>query len=181
MKRVIVIGVAVALLALGAIVVRAVVSSSDARGFPARAAAGERPAAPAFDLETLDGTGSVSSADLRGSVAVVNFWASWCDPCKDEAPLIEDLWRTDGEPQGVVFLGIDTQDLREDARAFAETYGLTYPLVYDEGGAVARAWGVGAFPETFVLDPEGRAVAWFPGVVTAEGLRAAIAKAQAGG
>jgi len=158
-KRVIVIGVAVALLALGAIVVRAVVSSSDACGFPARAAAGERPAAPVFDLETLDGTGSVSSADLRGSVAVVTFWASWCDPCKDEAPLIEDLWRTDGEPQGVVFLGIDTQDLREDARAFAETYGLTYPLVYDEGGAVARAWGVGAFPETFVLDPEGRAVA----------------------
>ncbi len=181
MKRVIVIGVAVAILALGAVLVRAVVNSSDARGFPAQAAAGELPAAPAFDLETLDGTGSVSSADLRGSVAVVNFWASWCDPCKDEAPLIEDLWRTEGEPNGVVFLGIDTQDLREDAREFAQTYGLTYPLVYDEGGAVGRAWGVGAFPETFVLDREGRAVAWFPGVVTAEGLREAIAKAEASG
>ena len=181
MKRVIVIGVAVAILALGAVLVRAVVSSSDARGFPAQAAAGELPAAPAFDLETLDGTGSVSSADLRGSVAVVNFWASWCDPCKDEAPLIEDLWRTEGEPNGVVFLGIDTQDLREDAREFAQTYGLTYPLVDDEGGAVGRAWGVGAFPETFVLDREGRAVAWFPGVVTAEGLREAIAKAEASG
>ncbi len=181
MKRVIVIGVAVAILALGAVLVRAVVNSSDARGFPAQAAAGELPTAPAFDLETLDGTGSVSSADLRGSVAVVNFWASWCDPCKDEAPLIEDLWRTEGEPNGVVFLGIDTQDLREDAREFAQTYGLTYPLVYDEGGAVGRAWGVGAFPETFVLDREGRAVAWFPGVVTAEGLREAIAKAEASG
>jgi cytochrome c biogenesis protein CcmG/thiol:disulfide interchange protein DsbE len=180
-KRVIVIGVAVAILALGAVLVRAVVNSSDARGFPAQAAAGELPTAPAFDLETLDGTGSVSSADLRGSVAVVNFWASWCDPCKDEAPLIEDLWRTEGEPNGVVFLGIDTQDLREDAREFAQTYGLTYPLVYDEGGAVGRAWGVGAFPETFVLDREGRAVAWFPGVVTAEGLREAIAKAEASG
>lgn len=181
MKRVIVIAVAVALVALGAILVRAVVNSSDARGFPAQAAAGELPAAPAFDLETLDGTGRVTSEDLRGSVAVVNFWASWCDPCKDEAPLIEELWRTDGEPKGVIFLGIDTQDLREDAREFAQTYGLTYPLVYDEGGAVARRWGVGAFPETFVLDREGRAVAWFPGVVTAEGLREAIAKAEARG
>jgi len=180
-KRVIVIAVAVVLLALGAILVRAVVNSSGARGFPAQAAAGELPVAPAFDLETLDGTGRVTSEDLRGSVAVVNFWASWCDPCKDEAPLIEDLWRTEGEPNGVVFLGIDTQDLREDAREFAETYGLTYPLVYDEGGAVARQWGVGAFPETFVLDREGRAVAWFPGVVTAEGLREAIAKAEARG
>ena len=181
MKRVLVIGVAVSLLALGAILVRAVVDASDARGFPAQAAAGELPQAPPFDLETLDGSGRVSSEDLRGSVAVINFWASWCDPCKDEAPLIEDLWRSDGEPAGVVFLGIDTQDLREDATGFQQAYGLTYPLVYDEGGSVARAWGVGAFPETFVLDAQGRAVAWFPGVVTADGLREAIARAQAAG
>ena len=108
-----------------------------------------------------------------------NFWASWCDPCKDEAPILQDLWITEAQPQGVAFVGIDTQDLRDDARAFAVTYGLTYPLVHDVGGAVGRDWGVGAFPETFIIDPQGRAVAWFPGEVTADGLRDAIAMAKA--
>ena len=83
----------------------------------------------------------------------------------------------EAKPNGVAFVGIDSQDLTEDALAFAEDYGLTYPLVHDDGGEAGRDYGVSAFPETFVLDAQGRAVAWFPGEVTAEGLREAIAKA----
>lgn len=181
MKRVVLIGLAVVLLALGVVLGRAVLTSSGARAFPAQAAAGELPMAPGFDLEKLDGDGRLALSEFRGRVVVVNFWASWCDPCKDEAPLLEELWRTEGEPNDVAFVGVDTQDLRADARDFAATYRLTYPLVYDEGGGVARDWGVSAFPETFVLDRSGRAVAWFPGEITADGLRAAIAKAEAQG
>ncbi|MSO47252.1 MAG: TlpA family protein disulfide reductase [Thermoleophilia bacterium] len=179
MKRIVVIVVAVLLLGLGVVLARAVTQSAGARSFPADVAAGAKPIAPDFTLMLLDREGTVTLSALRGRVVVVNFWASWCDPCKDEAPLIEDLWLTEARPNGVAIVGVDTQDLSEDARVFAETYSLTYPLVHDDGGEVARRWGVNAFPETFVLDRAGRAVAWFPGVVTADGLREAIAAAEA--
>lgn len=180
MKRLVVIVVAVLLLGLAIVLARAVMGTSSAQGFPTETAAGRLPVAPDFTLELLDGSGFVSLADLRGSVVVVNFWASWCDPCKDEAPLLEDFWRREAKPKGVAFVGVDMQDLRDDARAFAATYGLSYPLVHDDGGEVARAWGVAAVPETFVLDRQGRAVTWFPGVINVPDLRAAVAKAEAG-
>ena len=179
MKRLIAVLVAIVMVTLIIVAARAVSQTSGMQSFAASVAAGERPTTPGFDLETLDGDDRIDLADLQGKVVVVNFWASWCDPCKDEAPLIEDLWRSLGADGDVVFVGVDTQDLRSDARAFAETYGLTYPLVYDEGGGVGRAWGVSAYPETFVLDPEGRAVAWFPGVIRADQLRDAVAEAGA--
>ena len=177
MKRLVAIAVAVAIIALGIIVGRAVQHSSGARAFPSEVASGQLPAAPAFDLPNLSGGGRTSLASLKGHVAIVNFWASWCNPCKDEAPILEDFWETEAKPQGVAMVGIDSQDLSDDARAFARSYGLSYPLVHDDGGDVGRAYGVSAFPETFVIDAQGRAVAWFPGEVTAKGLREAIAKA----
>lgn len=177
MKRIVAILVAVALLALGVVLARAVMQSTATRAFPSEVASGALPQAPDFTLRNLDGSGTTSLAALRGQVVVLNFWASWCDPCKDEAPILQDFWLTVAQPQGVAMVGIDTQDLSDDARAFAKTYGLTYPLVHDAGGEVGRAYGVGAFPETFVLDAQGRAVAWFPGEVTAKALREAVAKA----
>jgi cytochrome c biogenesis protein CcmG/thiol:disulfide interchange protein DsbE len=176
-KRLVVIVVAIAIIALGIVLGRAVMETSGSRAFPAEVASGALPQAPGFDLQNLSGTGTTSLASFKGQIVVLNFWASWCDPCKDEAPILEDFWQTEAKPQGVAMVGIDTQDLREDARVFAKEYGLTYPLVHDSGGAIGRAYGVGAFPETFVLDAQGRAVAWFPGEVTAKGLREAIAKA----
>ena len=177
MKRVVALAVAVAILLLGVVLGRAVMTSDGARAFPSQVASGELPPAPGFALPNLEGGGTTSLASLRGQVVVLNFWASWCDPCKDEAPVLEDWWQTEGQPAGVAMVGIDTQDITDDARAFARTYGLTYPLVHDDGSEVSRAYGVSAFPETFVLDAEGRAVAWFPGEVTAKGLREAVAKA----
>lgn len=178
MRRLIIVLVGLALVALVLVAARAVVGTSGVQSFAAAAASGERPTTPGFDLETLDGDRRIDLADLEGKVVVVNFWASWCDPCKDEAPLIEDLSRSLGAEGDVEFVGIATQDLRSDAQAFAETYGLTYPLVFDEGGTVGREWGVGAYPETFVIDPTGRAVAWFPGVIRADRLRAAVEEAR---
>ena len=177
MKRLVAIAIAVAVLALGLVVGRAVMHSSGARAFPSEVASGTLPTAPGFDLPNLDGGGTTSLASLRGRVVILNFWASWCNPCKDEAPILEDFWVTEAKPNGIAMVGIDSQDLSDDARAFAKTYRLTYPLVHDDGGDIGRAYGVGAFPETFVIDAQGHAVAWFPGEVTAKGLREAVAKA----
>src|SRR5437879_6980948 len=87
----------------------------------AAVAAGKQPVAPDFDLQRVDHGGTLKLSSLRGRVVVLNFWASWCRPCKDEAPTLEaaaERWRH----RGVVFVGIDTQDFSSDARAFARRF-----------------------------------------------------------
>lgn len=113
--------------------------------------------APAFTLERLDGKGMLSLADLRGKAVVVNFWASWCIPCRDEAPVLQQTYER-YRARGLVVLGIDVNDFKEDARRFVERYGLTYPIVYDGRGSTVGRWGVRAFPETFFVDRSGTLV-----------------------
>src|SRR6266571_5666585 len=84
-------------------------------------------AAPAFTLPRLLTPGRLALASLRGKVVVLNFWASWCVPCKDEAKTLEAGWMR-WRPHGVVVLGVDSEDFSGDGRAFARRYGLTYPL-----------------------------------------------------
>lgn len=126
-------------------------------------ARGERAEAPEFTLPLLvpgapltapEGT-EVSLSDLRGRPVVLNIWASWCDPCKDEAPVIRDI-ATDYAPQGVVVLGLNVRDLSGKGRAFAQRYGLTFPSVRDGEGRVQNRFGATGVPETFVIDREGR-------------------------
>ena len=112
--------------------------------------------APTFDLPRLDGRGRVSLASLRGKAVVVNFWASWCAPCKREAPALEQSWKKHGG-QGLVVLGIDANDVSGDARHFARRLGLTYPLVHAPT-AIWDDWGVTGVPETFFVDRHGRLV-----------------------
>lgn len=107
--------------------------------------------APAFTLERLDGEGRFSSADLEGRPVVINFWASWCTPCLEEAPDLERTWRRYRD-EGVVFVGINRQDLVEDAREFLDRYEITYVNLRDPEGEVARRFGVRGLPETFFLD-----------------------------
>jgi cytochrome c biogenesis protein CcmG/thiol:disulfide interchange protein DsbE len=116
---------------------------------------GGTPAAPDFTLEQLDGSGDLSLASLRGKTVVLNFWASWCGPCKEETPLLQkgfERWRG----KDVVFVGIDVKDFRGDARDFVARYGVTYPNVYDGKGSTVGRYGVTGFPETFFVDAEGR-------------------------
>lgn len=113
--------------------------------------------APAFSLHQLNGDGTISLASLRGKAVVLNFFASWCAPCKREAPALEKVWR-DYRSQGVVVLGIDTNDASSDARHFVSTHGLTYPTVGGAGDALAGKYAIPGLPVTYVLNRQGRIV-----------------------
>jgi cytochrome c biogenesis protein CcmG/thiol:disulfide interchange protein DsbE len=130
--------------------------------------------APGFSLELLTGgdpparlreTIAAAAAsdrklaleELRGTPVVLNFWASWCDPCAEEAPALEAAWRR-WQRRGVLFLGLDMQDLRDDARAFLDEHGITYPSVRDPGKKTSKDYGATGIPETYFISAEGRVV-----------------------
>jgi len=119
---------------------------------------GRRPAAPALELPRLGSHGVARAADWRGRVVVVNFWASWCTPCRDESPLLE-RWQKRLAGDRATVLGVDTEDVASDALGFARRMKLTYPLLRDRDGAAARRFGVTGYPETVVLDRRGRVAA----------------------
>ncbi len=178
MRRSLRIAIFVVLGALVAVLAASVVRSQDKGAFPRKVASGSLPMAPSFDLPALSGRGRVSLDAMRGSVVVVNFWASWCTECEDEAPLLAEVAAAE-RANGVRFVGVDARDVEDDARAFVARFGLDYPHGRDHGAGVADQWGVTGYPETFVLDRKGRAVQWFAGPVDADALRQAIAKAEA--
>jgi cytochrome c biogenesis protein CcmG/thiol:disulfide interchange protein DsbE len=120
-------------------------------------AKGELVHAPAFSLDRLDRDGTLSLAALKGKPLVVNFWASWCGPCKDEAPVLQKTYER-YRKQGLVVLGVDVKDFREDARRFMRRYGVTYPVVYDGKGSTIGRWGIQGYPETFFVDRTGKLV-----------------------
>jgi cytochrome c biogenesis protein CcmG/thiol:disulfide interchange protein DsbE len=126
-------------------------------GAAAQLERGESPVAPLFLLERLDRQGTLSLAELRGKGVVLNFWASWCVPCKDEAPLLEEAWR-EHRDRGLVVVGVDAQDFKGDARRFLKRFGLTYPVVYDGKGSTLGRYGITGFPETFFVDRQGNLV-----------------------
>jgi cytochrome c biogenesis protein CcmG, thiol:disulfide interchange protein DsbE len=112
--------------------------------------------APDFTLGRLDRPGSLQLSSLRGKVVVLNFWASWCQPCKLEAP---DLAASAKKWSGrVVVLGVDVNDPRGDARGFMRKYGITYPIVHDNKNVTSPKYGLTGLPETFFLDRRGRIV-----------------------
>jgi cytochrome c biogenesis protein CcmG/thiol:disulfide interchange protein DsbE len=88
---------------------------------------------------------------------VINFWASWCKPCEEEVPLLEQVWQ-EHRDDGLVVVGVDSQDFTGDARRFAERNGITYPLVHDGPGDVMRRYDLTGLPETYFLDRQGRLV-----------------------
>jgi cytochrome c biogenesis protein CcmG/thiol:disulfide interchange protein DsbE len=132
-------------------------------------------AAPEFQLTTFDGD-TVSLGGLRGQVVVLNFFASWCNPCRQEAPDLQEAWR-EYEGRGVQFLGIAYKDAASKAQAFLAEFDATYPSALDPGSRVSRAYGVTGVPETYVIDQEGLLVRHVLGAVTAAQLRQEIDKA----
>ena len=134
---------------------------------------GRRPTAPDISLPVLtagDGIGpvgaTVSSESLRGKIVVLNFWASWCDPCELEAPVLEEVAARYRASEDVVVVGVDVQDLREEALGFVERNGLTYPSLRDGTDGAQHAYEVPALPETFVIDRQGRVALKVAGQLT---------------
>jgi len=132
-----------------------------AADFTARGAPEARPA-PNFTLSLLSGEGSVRLDDFAGKILVLNVWASWCGPCRQEAPLLEGLWHR-YRPLGVRFLGVDHMDGRAAGMAFQRQFAITYPSVFDPGGTLARRYGAVGIPTTLVIDRTGAIVYRFLG------------------
>jgi cytochrome c biogenesis protein CcmG, thiol:disulfide interchange protein DsbE len=123
----------------------------------AAVAKGQRPAAPLVALPRLGG-GNGSLADYKGKVVVLNVWASWCDPCREEVPLLQKT-HENIQAKGGVVLGVDTQDASGDAMEFLKEHKATFPSLRDRDRKYGRELGVTGYPETFLIDRSGRIVA----------------------
>jgi len=129
-------------------------------------------AAPDFTLTLFDG-GQLSLSELRGQVVVINFWASWCPPCRDEALVLERAWRSYRD-RGVVFVGVDYMDTEPAAQAYIEEFGVTYPNGPDLGTRIAQAYRIKGVPETFFITPQGEVAEVFIGPLSEARLTAIL-------
>jgi cytochrome c biogenesis protein CcmG/thiol:disulfide interchange protein DsbE len=130
--------------------------------------------APTAALAKLEGGGTGSLAEHKGQWVLVNIWASWCGPCKQEAPTLERFQSQHGGPKFTV-LGIDSRDLSGDGRSFVRRYGLAYPQLRDGNGSAAHEYGTTGVPENFLIDPAGKVRLLVHGPVDEEYLRDAVA------
>jgi cytochrome c biogenesis protein CcmG/thiol:disulfide interchange protein DsbE len=112
-------------------------------------------AVPDKELPFLDGGGNGEIADYRGRWVLVNLWASWCTPCREESPTLQSFYER-YRREGVTVLGIDVQDNSDDALAFVRRYRLTYPQLRSVGDERSDAFGSTGVPENFLVDPQGR-------------------------
>lgn len=119
--------------------------------------------APDGPVERLDGSGSATLSDYRGEWVLVNFWASWCKPCAEESPAIEDYSREYGDE--LVVVGINSEDSTGDATEFVEENGLTWEFFKDTNDDRADDYGVLGLPESFLVDPEGNLALLYRGPI----------------
>jgi cytochrome c biogenesis protein CcmG/thiol:disulfide interchange protein DsbE len=150
--------VSLAAAALVALLTYGVASTGEDRSIDARLAAGDRVEAPVRDLPVLGSDATGSLADHAGKVVVLNVWASWCEPCKTEMPLLQKTHERIQDRGGLV-LGIDMQDSTERALAFLEEEGIEFESLRDVDREYVREFGVNQYPETFVIDRQGRITA----------------------
>jgi cytochrome c biogenesis protein CcmG, thiol:disulfide interchange protein DsbE len=128
--------------------------------------------APTFaltQLSTQANAGTLSLADFRGKPIVLNFWASWCDPCKEEAPLLENAWKQiQAQKKDTIFLGIDFQETRGDALHFLQAYDISYPLALDTHGTVSGKYYITGLPDTIFINRDGTVVGKVSQQITAQ-------------
>ncbi len=132
----------------------------------------EAGAAPDFTIPMYSG-GNFALVEQRGRVVVVNFWASWCVPCRDEAPTLERVWRQ-YKDRGVVFVGVDYVDSEREAQAFLNEFGITYPNGPDLGTDISRRYHMQGVPETYFVGKDGQLYGNYIGPIDAPTLNAKI-------
>jgi cytochrome c biogenesis protein CcmG/thiol:disulfide interchange protein DsbE len=165
--------VGLAVIALVALLVYGVNSSGPSRTLDSQLAQGRKPAAPQLSLTSLDSGQPRSLADYRGKVVLLNIWASWCTPCRSESPLLQ-RWHERMLRSGGTVLGIDTLDIKSDALGFIKQYRLTYPQLNDRDGTSIKKLGTAQYPESFVVDRQGRITALQRGPVDDAWMRAHV-------
>ena len=136
--------------------------------------------APEFNGQLVDGSGTLALSSLRGKTVIVNFWASWCSTCKEEAQVVSDVekkWRA----KGVVFLGVDSHDTTAGAHTYIQNYGIGFQSVQDPESAIGAQYDVTGLPETYFLDTKGKIVEKYMSAIDAVTLDSMIAKAVAAG
>jgi cytochrome c biogenesis protein CcmG/thiol:disulfide interchange protein DsbE len=173
--------VAVLAIALLALLIYGVAGTGDDTTLDDAVKAGKRPPAPGAtrQLPTLEGESTRTLAQLRGKIVVLNFWASWCEPCRSEAPLLQKAHEKLDEAGTGLVLGATFNDTPSDSRAFEKEFSITYQSVRDVGTELAEDYGTHALPETFVLDRQGRVVAISRGQISQEFLDNALQRAGA--
>jgi cytochrome c biogenesis protein CcmG/thiol:disulfide interchange protein DsbE len=164
---------------LVALLIYGVAAQSASRTLDEQLAAGHHPAAPqsSHALPRLGAGGRASLASFRGSVVVLNFWASWCEPCRIEAPRLERAQARLAPLHGIV-LGVTYLDASPDSEAFVHRYRLTYPQLRDSDGGFSHSYGTNQLPETFVIDRSGHIVALSRGEIDERFLSRALALAR---
>lgn len=148
----------IAVAALLALLTYGVVVKQGGNEYDNAVAAGERLPATVREVRVLNSDEKVSLEDYRGKVVLLNFWASWCEPCKDESPAIERAYQK-YKDQGFVVLGADVDDLSSDANEFIKENKLTYPIVRYTSADATKDFGTKRMPESFLIDREGNVVA----------------------
>ena len=182
-------GASLAIIGVIALFAYGLIKSSQGTTLVSEISAGKKPAAPEFKLEAFwppggppsqtvaraIGTGALDLRRLQGHPVILNFWASWCVACRAEAGLLTQAAAANPH---VVFVGVDVQDLRSDARSFLRRYHVTYTAVSDKDNSTYESYGLTGVPETYYIDGRGRIVGHDPGAVSFESLNAGIRDAS---
>ena len=154
------------LLLLGLLVIAALILKPGPDPEPPGPAQASPPALVDFTVKDLAGK-PVSLSDFRGQVVLVNFWATWCSPCKEEMPILDAYYRQH-QPQGFLLLGINVSDRPEEAAAFVKQHGYSYPILFDPPGNVLLDLGIQGLPASLLVDREGGLVTRWLGPLTFE-------------
>lgn len=162
------------LVGLSGFAVLLVVAAGQSESLGPKALRGVRPEAPGFAIAALDSDTVIRLADFRGRYVLVNFWASWCAPCRGEAGVLNEVSKDYPE---LVVIGVNNEDSRESARGFIREMAVTFRTGHARGREVAATWGVSKYPESFIVTPDGRVAGWIPGEVSRDAIDAALAHA----
>ncbi|MEA2468582.1 MAG: cytochrome c biosis protein CcmG, thiol:disulfide interchange protein DsbE [Thermoleophilaceae bacterium] len=153
------------MLALLALLAYGIASNQTSQSIDSQLAAGKRPAPPDLTLPKLDGSGDVRLSSYKGKVVVLNFWASWCPPCKHEAPVLA-RWQPRLAAKNGTIVGVDVLDVSSDAEEFIREHKLDFPHLRDQDGSRLKSFQIVAYPETIVLDRQGRIAATSRGAIS---------------